>query len=583
MNNEFDNKELENNGNMTGDTFSERPEEELREESAAPVEEETAQFAPEASPEEAARRTVEWQRRYEREYAAVEKEAGEKAAEAGAEQRTEIPRPGANAYSRPAYGAGYQPRPDTGNAPDYRSAYGVRYDPYDGHRIDPRETGRPGYDPYAREERNAGVHTYVNNGAAQRGAYSAPAYRYAEKPAEKKKEKKGVSRRAMAWMIALCIILSAAFGAGGVYVGYKLTGSENVNSKEYGRIDYTNGNTSVQADGTIAAAAAIAADTVVEITTEMVSTSSFFGQYVQSGAGSGVVISEDGHIITCAHVVDGATSITVRLTNGDSFQAKVLGSDSRTDIAVLKIDATGLPAAKIGDSDKVVVGQSAIAIGNPLGTLGGTVTSGIISTLNREIKIDGQTYTLLQLDASINPGNSGGGLFDINGNLIGIVNAKSSGSSLSATTIEGLGFAIPINQAIEVADQLSEKGYVGGRVNLGVYVVEVNSNTSTTDLYNSGYSDLLSYINEYGIYFVKYQTGQNGDFQYGDRIIAIDGTSVSTRSDVQDVLQGHSIGDTVTVTVSRMNTDKRRAQIVEVTLNLVEYVPDSASGSEGGK
>ena len=386
----------------------------------------------------------------------------------------------------------------------------------------------------------------------------------------------------MAWMIAICILLSAAFGAGGVYVGSLLVGGGNSNStdKEYnGTINYTNGESTVIADGSIAAAAAIAADTVVEITTEQMVTSSFFGQYVQSGAGSGVIVSEDGRIVTCAHVVEGATSVTVRLTNGDSYEAKLLGSDSRTDIAVIKIDATGLPAAKIGDSDKVVVGQAAIAIGNPLGTLGGTVTSGIISTLNREIKIEGQTYTLLQLDASINPGNSGGGLFDINGNLIGIVNAK-SGSSGYSTTIEGLGFAIPINQAMDVANQLSEQGYVGGRAYLGINVVEVNSSTSTTDLYSKGYSELLNYITEYGVYFIKYQPGQNGDFKYGDRIIAVDGISVSTRNDIMDILDGHSIGDTVDVTVSRLNADMRRAQMVEVKVNLIENKPETTASAD---
>ena len=481
-------------------------------------------------------------------------------------------RPNADAF-RPGFERPAAPRGYSDNAPDYRAAYGQTYDPYDGRRPDANAGGyRPRY------EQQPGVHTYVNGG--QRDHYDAP-YGYGEinredkKKEKKQRNKKGYSGRAMAWMIALCIMLSAVFGAGGVYVGSKLVGS-NSTSKEYGTINYEKGESTITPDGSIAAAAAIAADSVVEITTEKMTTSAFFGQFVQSGAGSGVVISEDGRIITCAHVVEGATSVTVRLTNGDSFEAKVLGSDSRTDIAVIKIDATGLVAAKIGDSDKVVVGQSAIAIGNPLGTLGGTVTSGIISTLNREITIDGQNYTLLQLDASINPGNSGGGLFDINGNLIGIVNAK-SGSAGSSTTIEGLGFAIPINQAIDVASQLSDQGYVGGRVNLGIYVVEVNESTSTTDLYNNGYSDLINYITDYGVYFLKYQAGQNGDFKYGDRIIAIDGTSVSSRSDVLDILEDHEIGDTVTVTVSRMNTDMRRAQMVEVSVNLVEYMPETTS------
>ncbi len=528
-----------------------------------------------ADPAKAAREAPAWQRPFERGYARADEDAPR---EAGA-RREGIPMTGEARTDTPYRPAGperrYTENVYSAPQPDYRSAYGVRYDPYDGQRTDPREArGADQY--YAFDPHNRYVHTYVNDGNG------ASYYRHEEKPAhtkkaKEKKDKKYVSRSALGWMIAICILFSAAFGAGGIYLGSRLVKSSDTATKEYGTVNYQIGENTVSADGSIAAAAAKAADTVVEITTEQKVTSSFFGQYVQSGAGSGVIISEDGRIITCAHVVENATSITVRLTNGDSFSAKLLGSDSRTDIAVIKIDATGLPAAGIGDSDKVVVGQTAIAIGNPLGTLGGTVSCGIISSLNREIKIDGQSYTLLQLDASINPGNSGGGLFDINGNLIGIVNAKSSGSAMSSTTIEGLGFAIPINQAIEVASQLSEKGYVGGRVNLGIYVVEVNSSTNTTDLYNNGYSELLNYITEYGVYFVRYQAGQNGDFKYGDRIIAVDGTSVSTRSEVQEVLQSHSIGDTVTVTVSRMNADMRRAQIVEVTVNLVEYIPETAS------
>jgi len=501
------------------------------------------------------------------------------AAENAAEAVNEEPgRAEENRYAEPE-NRGFRPRPEY-RQPDYRSAYGQTYDPY-------ARSERPSvsyYEDHARyaedgPQRNPdpGVHTYAG-GYYGGGAYAPETRGNTEKKKTKKEKKSGSSvKKAVAWMAVLCILLSAAFGAGGVYVGSRLFGNKDTESEYRGTVNYTKGEATVPtADGSISAAAAIAADSVVEITTEAVSTNAFFGQYIQSGAGSGVIISGDGNIITCAHVVEGATTVTVRLSNGDSFEAKVLGSDSRTDIAVIKIDATGLTAASIGDSDAVVVGQTAIAIGNPLGTLGGTVTSGTISALNREITIDGQNYTLLQTDASINPGNSGGGLFDVNGNLIGIVNAK-SGSNGSTTTIEGLGFAIPINQAIDVASQLAEQGYVGGRVNLGIYVCEVGPSTSMTELYQAGYGELIDYITDYGIYFLKYQSGQNGDFKFGDRIIAVDGMSVSSRADVQSILEDYSIGDSVTVTVSRMNSDMRRAQVVEVTVNLVEYIPETTA------
>src|SRR5699024_342301 len=151
-----------------------------------------------------------------------------------------------------------------------------------------------------------------------------------------------------------------------------------------------------------------------------------FQQYVSSGAGSGVILTQDGYIVTNHHVIEDANSITVRTRSGDEYNASLVGSDEQSDLAVLKIDATGLTPAVLGDSTTLEVGELAIAIGNPLGELGGSVTSGIISALDREMTIDGQTMTLLQTDAAVNPGNSGGGLFNANGDLIGIVNAKSS-------------------------------------------------------------------------------------------------------------------------------------------------------------
>ncbi len=184
-------------------------------------------------------------------------------------------------------------------------------------------------------------------------------------------------------------------------------------------------------------------DTVVEIKTSSVVTDRFYHQYVTSGAGSGVIIAKEGFIITNYHVIEGAVNITVRLTDGTECSATLCGVDAKKDIALLKINISDqLPFASMGSSKDLVVGQDVIAIGNPLGSLGGTVTNGIISALDREVVVDGNQMTLMQTNAAINPGNSGGGLFDMYGNLIGIVNAKQS-----ETGIEGLGFAIPIDVA----------------------------------------------------------------------------------------------------------------------------------------
>ena len=196
-------------------------------------------------------------------------------------------------------------------------------------------------------------------------------------------------------------------------------------------------------------------DSVVEISTSSVVNDRFFHQYVTSGAGSGVIITqstEAGYLLTNHHVIDGATEIIVRLTNGEEYKAQLLGSDANLDLAVLRItkkSAESFTVAPIGDSSKLAVGQDVIAIGNPLGSLGGTVTDGIISALDRTVTIDNVSMVLLQHNAAINPGNSGGGLFDAMGNLIGIVNAKTS-----QTGIEGLGFAIPVNIAYNFFNQI---------------------------------------------------------------------------------------------------------------------------------
>ncbi len=399
-------------------------------------------------------------------------------------------------------------------------------------------------------------------------------------PPPKKKEKKGVPTAVFVICLVAGIVMSAIFGIVGVALGYSAVTDGETAITDNGGNGIIDGAPSdkVEIDlpeGTVAAAAQKAGDSVVEITTETLTTNFFYGQFVQSGAGSGVIIdADDGYIITCAHVVDGASTVTVTLKDGTKYDAELVGSDSRTDIAVIKIDGKNLVEAKLGNSDNLVVGQTAIAIGNPLGTLGGTVSSGIISALNREITIDGQGYSLLQIDTSINPGNSGGGLFDIEGNLIGVVNAKSGGDG-SGTTIEGLGFAIPINQAIEVAKSLTDNGYVAGRVSLGIYVYEVNESTNSAELYQSKYKDLLDYITDYGVYFLEYQKGQKGGFEFGDRIIAIDGVSVSNRSDIATLLEEYEVGDEVTITVSRLNSDMKRSRIVTFDTTLVEMVPET--------
>lgn len=222
-----------------------------------------------------------------------------------------------------------------------------------------------------------------------------------------------------------------------------------------------------------------------------------------------------------------------------NMKQEVIGSDSQTDVAVIKINASNLKPAVFGDSSNLVVGQSVVAVGNPLGELGGSVTEGIISALDRSITISGQTMTLLQTTAAINPGNSGGGLFNTNGELIGIVNAKSSGSD-----VEGIGFAIPVNIAKEVAEQLISNGKVEGRLTLGISYVEI-SNVQTAMSYG---------VNTLGLLVAEVIEGSNAEragFMKGDLIIAADEEQISSSAELKAKLQSHVPGDTMTFKVIR--------------------------------
>lgn len=292
---------------------------------------------------------------------------------------------------------------------------------------------------------------------------------------------------------------------------------------------------------------------VVEITTEVAGFNSFMGQYITSGAGSGVILTQDGYIVTNHHVIEDASSITVRIYDGKEYKATLVGTDKQTDLAVLKIDATGLTPAKLGDSDTLEVGELAIAIGNPLGQLGGTVTTGIISAKDRDITIDNQTMKLLQTSAAINPGNSGGGLFDQFGNLVGVVNAKSSG-----TGIEGLGFAIPSNTVRFVVDELIRNGYVTGRPQMGINVIDITS-TRMASMYG---------VSQVGVYVA--QPGSTS-LKSGDRLISIDGRPITASSDISRILADKKVGDVVSVKAARENNE------VTVSITLTEQKPEVSS------
>lgn len=384
-----------------------------------------------------------------------------------------------------------------------------------------------------------------------------------KKPKKPRQPGKPVSltRKSLALLIALCVVVSALFGFGGSYLANALNGGHSGSSKTasvskngYKLEDATGSKMTVQE------VTNKTKDSVVEIKTESVSADAWMQQYVTEGAGSGVVMTADGYIMTNNHVIDGASKITVTTSDDKEYEAKLVGTDSITDIAVLKISAKNLTPATYGNSDQLAVGDMAVAIGNPLGELGGTVSAGIISALDRELAIDGKTMTLLQTDASINPGNSGGGLFNGDGQLIGIVVAKSSGSN-----VEGLGFAIPINKAADVAQQLMDKGYVSDQPSTGMSYSESSQGNGTAQFFGNS-QDSQSQSSSAAVY-IQEVTGTNAKkagFQSGDLVYAVDGTRITSFNTLSSIVTSHKVGDKLTYTIVRGNQTK------EIKLTLEE-------------
>ena len=267
----------------------------------------------------------------------------------------------------------------------------------------------------------------------------------------------------------------------------------------------------------------------------------FLTQETDIGSGSGVIINTDGYIITNNHVIENASNLTVILSDGSEYPAAIIGSDARTDLAVIKISANNLTAAVLGDSNAVKVGELAVAIGNPLGQeLAGSVTAGVISAVNRSISVEGRKLNLLQTDAAINPGNSGGALVNCYGEVIGINTVK-----VSSTSIEGIGFAIPISDAKPIVDELISNGRISGRPQLGITGSDA----------------------PYGVVVQSVSEGSaaaNAGLNVWDLIIKFDNTPVTSVDEINEIKNRFKAGDAVTVTVYR------NGELVDLTLILDE-------------
>lgn len=390
-------------------------------------------------------------------------------------------------------------------------------------------------------------------------SWNTPQSNYAPAPPQAPAQPKKKSKAPLAIILIIAIFITSVCGGFiGSSISKKLGGSTGnavvyqSDTKTSSDTDSTGTKTSTN---TVESVVKNSAASVVEVTTSYVQKGSFFGDYVTSGAGSGVIISKDGYIVTNNHVIDDAEEIKVTLKSGKEYTAKLVGTDEKTDIAVLKIDAKDLTPATFGDSAALAAGETIVVVGNPLGSLGGSVTSGIVSATDREIEIDKQTMNLIQVDAAVNPGNSGGALFNLNGELVGIVNAK-----YSSEEVEGLGFAIPINTAKSTIEDIIEYGYVKGRAQLGITAVEIS------DLQQA----LSAGVTELGVYVYSVNDGSGADkagLKRGDRLISIDGKEVSSYSILSKILDKHSVGDTVKVVYSRNGEQKT------VNVKLIEYKP----------
>lgn len=284
----------------------------------------------------------------------------------------------------------------------------------------------------------------------------------------------------------------------------------------------------------------MSAPSVVGIDVIVKGNSFFYGEYEAPASGSGVILTGDGYIATNNHVVSGASSITVTLNDDTEHEARLIGTDSRNDIAIIKIEGESFIPATIGDSNMLTVGDEVIAIGNPLGELRGTATDGIISAVKRAVNIDGTEMELIQTNAAISPGNSGGGLFDSNGRLIGIVNAK-----VSASSAEGLGFAIPINSVLTEINELMTQGYVSGRAQLGIYTQDV---TIRGGFYFFGGTNCVQITD-----VIKDGAADKAGLLVGDLILKLDDYTIGSNSELATKIAEYNAGDTVTLLVQRGN------------------------------
>ena len=373
-------------------------------------------------------------------------------------------------------------------------------------------------------------------------SFSAAAHREQGEAQPPKKEKTPFWKKKGA-VIACLLVAAMLAGFCGSAIGSAVFSSGSGTTVYEGKRPSTVVNTSeVDTSKKMTAAEVYAANvnSTVGITTQV--TTNFWGYTTQSAAsGSGFILSADGYLLTNYHVIESASSIKATLYNGKSYDATLIGYDESNDIAVLKIDAEGLTPVTLGDSDNLNVGDDVIAIGNPLGELTFSLTSGSVSALNREVTLSSNvTMNLIQTDCAINSGNSGGALFNLYGEVVGITNAKYSGSSGSGASIDNIGFAIPINSVRSIVDSIIEKGYVT-KPYIGVMVSDVGEESTKYGLPEGA---AVVSVTEGG-------PAEKAGIKANDIITEVNGKAISGKSDLSAVISEHAAGDKLTLSIYR--------------------------------
>ena len=373
-------------------------------------------------------------------------------------------------------------------------------------------------------------------------SFSAAPHREQGETQPPKKEKTPFWKKKGA-VIACLLVAAMLAGFCGSAIGSAVFSSGSGTTVYEGKRPSTVVNTSeVDTSKKMTAAEVYAANvnSTVGITTQV--TTNFWGYTTQSAAsGSGFIFSADGYLLTNYHVIESASSIKATLYNGKSYDATLIGYDESNDIAVLKIDAEGLTPVTLGDSDNLNVGDDVIAIGNPLGELTFSLTSGSVSALNREVTLSSNvTMNLIQTDCAINSGNSGGALFNLYGEVVGITNAKYSGSSGSGASIDNIGFAIPINSVRSIVDSIIEKGYVT-KPYIGVMVSDVGEESTKYGLPEGA---AVVSVTEGG-------PAEKAGIKANDIITEVNGKAISGKSDLSAVISEHAAGDKLTLSIYR--------------------------------